>query len=154
VTTYSLRAATIDDIPHIARHREQMFRDMAIPADFDAMAAAATTWLATAIPDRTYRGWLAITPDGMVVAGAGLIVIPWPPGPFSMDPRCGFVFNVYTEPAHRKQGVGRRLMEAIHQWCRGEGIERVVLNASTFGLAMYSEMGYVVSDEPMLRLKL
>ena len=154
MTTYSLRPATIADTPHLVKHREQMFRDMGIPADFDGMTAAATTWLATAIPDGTYRGWVATTPDGAVVAGGGLIVIPWPPGPFSMDPRCGFVFNVYTEPAHRKQGLGRRLMEAMHEWCRGEGIERVVLNASTFGQPMYEAMGYVVADEPMMRIRL
>ena len=152
--TYGIRVATVADTPHFVKHRERMFRDMGIPADFDAMAAAATTWLTTAIPDATYRGWVATTPDGAVVAGGGLIVIPWPPGPFSMDPRCGFVFNVYTEPAHRKQGLGRRLMAAMHEWCRGEGIERVVLNASTFGQPMYTEMGYVVAAEPMMRIRL
>ncbi len=152
--TYGIRVATVADTPHFVKHRERMFRDMGIPADFDAMAAAATTWLATAIPDGAYRGWVATTPDGAVVAGGGLIVIPWPPGPFSMDPRCGFVFNVYTEPAHRKQGLGRRLMAAMHEWCRGEGIERVVLNASTFGQPMYAEMGYVVAAEPMMRIRL
>ena len=151
---YTIRTAAVDDIPHVVRHREQMFRDMAIPAEFNAMAAAATAWLAGAIPDGTYRGWLAETTARAVVAGGGLNVIPWPPGPFSMDPRCGFVFNVYTEPAHRKQGLGRRLMDAMHEWCRGEGIERVVLNASTFGRPMYAAMGYVVADEPMMRIRL
>jgi GNAT superfamily N-acetyltransferase len=152
--TYSLRTATVADIPHVVKHREQMFRDMGVPAEFDAMAAATAAWLAGAIADGTYRGWVAPTPDRAVVAGAGLIVIPWPPGPFSMDPRCGFVFNVYTEPAHRKQGLGRRLMDAIHECCRGEGIERVVLNASTFGQPMYAAMGYVVAEEPMMRIRL
>jgi GNAT superfamily N-acetyltransferase len=151
---YSIRTATLADIPHLVRHREQMFRDMGIPAEFDAMTTATTTWLAGAIPDGTYRGWVVTTPDHTVVAGGGLIVIPWPPGPFSMDPRCGFVFNVYTDREHRKQGLGRRLMEAMHEWCRGKGIERVVLNASTFGQPMYAEMGYVVADEPMMRIRL
>ena len=151
---YTIRTATVDDIPHFVRHREQMFRDMGIPAEFNAMAAAATAWLAGAIPDGTYRGWLAETAGGAVVAGGGLIVIPWPPGPFSMDPRCGFVFNLYTDPAHRRQGLGRRVMDAMHEWCRSQGIERVVLNTSTFGQPMYAAIGYVVTDEPMMRLKL
>ena len=151
---YSIRPAAIDDIPHIVRHREQMFRDMGIPAEFDAMTAATRTWLTRALPDGIYRGWLATATDGTVAAGGGLIVIPWPPGPFSMDPRCGFVFNVYTDPAHRKQGLGRRLMEAMHDWCRGQGIERVALNASTFGRPVYEAMGYAVDHEPMMRLKL
>jgi hypothetical protein len=45
-------------------------------------------------------------------------------------------------------------MEAMHEWCRQEGVERVVLNASTFGQPLYESMGYVVTDEPMMRLRL
>ena len=35
---YQIRAITLADIPHIVHHREQMFRDMGIPAEFEAMA--------------------------------------------------------------------------------------------------------------------
>jgi GNAT superfamily N-acetyltransferase len=151
---YSIRPATIGDIPSIVEHREQMFRDMGIPAEFEDMAAATTLWLQHAIPSHIYRGWVACTESGEVVAGGGLIVIPWPPGPMTTDPRCGFIFNVYTRPAHRKQGLGRRLMDAMHDYCRAEGIGRVVLNASTFGKPLYDAMGYVVAEEPMMRLRL
>lgn len=152
--TYSIRPATIADIPHIVSHREHMFRDMGIPAAFEGMSAATETWLRHALPSKTYRGWMAVSPDGAVAAGGGMIVIPWPPGPMTMDPRCGFIFNVFTEPAHRKQGLARRLMDAIHEWCRSEGIERVVLNASAFGRPLYESMGYVVTGEPMMRMRL
>ena len=152
--TYSLRPATMADIPHLVSQRERMFRDMGSAADFDGMRPAFDLWLRHAIPSKTYLGWLAVAANGEVVAGSGLIVIPWPPGPMSIDPRCGFVFNVYTVPSHRKQGLARRMMEAIHEWCRAEGIERVVLNASSFGRALYESMGYVAADEPMMRLRL
>ena len=152
--SYSIRPATIADMPHIVRHREQMFRDMNIQALFDEMAAAMESWLRHAIPSHTYRGWMAATAHGDIVGGGGLIVIPWPPGPISLDPRCGFVFNVYVDPAHRKQGLARRIMDAMHDHCRTEGIERMVLNASTFGRPLYEEMGYVVTAEPMMRIRL
>ena len=152
--TYSIRQATIADVAHIVSHREQMFRDMGIPARFEDMHAAFDTWLRQAIPAKIYLGWVAVASNGDVAGGSGLIVIPWPPGPMTMDPRCGFVFNVYTEPSHRKHGLARRMMDVMHEWCRAEGIERVVLNASTFGHALYASMGYVVADEPMMRLKL
>jgi GNAT superfamily N-acetyltransferase len=151
---YQIRHVTAADIPQVVAHREQMFRDMGIPADFPAMATATASWLRAAIPAGTYLGWLAVSDAGEVAAGSGLIVIPWPPGPMTMDPRCGFVFNVYTDPAHRKQGLARRLMDTMHDWCRGEGIERVVLNASTFGQPLYEQMGYVVANEPMMRIRL
>lgn len=152
--TYRIRPAIIEDIPHVVAHREQMFRDMNIPADFGAMARATGSWLRTAIPSKTYLGWLAVADDGVVAAGSGLIVIPWPPGPMTMDPRCGFVFNVYTDAAHRQQGLARRLMNTMHDWCRAEGVERIVLNASTFGRPLYEQMGYVVANEPMMRMRL
>jgi GNAT superfamily N-acetyltransferase len=152
--TYSIRQATVADIPHLVSHREQMFRDMDIPAEFDGMRTAFDRWLREAIPSRTYLGWVAVAGNGDVAAGSGLIVIPWPPGPMTMDPRCGFVFNVYTAPAHRRHGLARRMMEAIHAWCRAEGIERVVLNASVFGQPLYETMGYVATVEPMMRMRL
>jgi GNAT superfamily N-acetyltransferase len=151
---YTIRPATLTDIPHIAQQRELMFREMGIPAAFEAMGTAMDNWLRDAIPAKTYQGWVAVSDEGHVVAGGGLVVIPWPPGPISMDPRCGFVFNVYTDPSHRHQGLARRLMDTIHEWCRGEGLERLVLNASTFGQPLYESMGYVATNEPMMRIRL
>lgn len=153
MATYTIRPATINDVFHIVDHRTQMFLEMGIAAEFDNMAAATDRWLRHAIPSKTYLGWVAVAPNGEVAAGGGLIVIPWPPGPITMDPRCGFVFNVYTQPTHRQQGLARRLMEAMHNYCRSEGIERLVLNASVFGKPLYDAMGYVVADEPMMRLR-
>jgi GNAT superfamily N-acetyltransferase len=152
--SYSIRRAALADIPIIVQHRELMFRDMGIPAAFEEMAAAMESWLRQAIAAQTYHGWVAVSRDGHVVAGGGLVVIPWPPGPLSMDPRCGFIFNVYTDPSHRQQGLARRLMDAIHEWCRADGLERLVLNASTFGKPLYEAMGYVVTNEPMMRVRL
>jgi len=154
VTDYLIRPAGLSDIPHIVEHREQMFREMGVAAEFEHMATAMDRWLRHAMPSKTYLGWVAATGAGDIVGGSGLIVIPWPPGPMTMDPRCGFVFNVYTQGGHRKQGLARRLMEAMHDYCRAEGIERVVLNASVFGKPLYDAMGYVVTQEPMMRLAL
>src|ERR1051325_2849040 len=151
---YSIRPATIADIPHVVQHRVGMFREMGIPAEFEDMTAATELWLRHAIPSKTYLGWMAESNAGEVVAGGGLLIIPWPPGPMTMDPRCGFIFNVYTQPSHRKQGLAKRLMDAMHEYCRTEGIERVVLNASVFGKPLYDAMGYVDSEQPMMRLRL
>jgi len=152
--TYGIRIATVDDIPHIVAHREGMFRDMTTPADFAAMATAFARWLSTAMPTGDYRAWLAVTPGGDVVAGAGLVVFAWPPGPLTMDGRCACVFNVYTLPAHRRRGLARRLVEAIHNWSRTQGIERIVLNASRDGRPIYKALGYTEVEQPMMRMNL
>jgi len=116
--SYAIRPATIGDIPHIVGHREQMFRDMGIAAEFGTMAAVTRTWLAGAIPDGTYRGWV-VHRAGTPQAGAGA-------APDGGDARL----------------VSRRRHRAGRAQCR------------TFGQSVYAGMGYVVANEPMMRLKL
>ncbi|MDH4064472.1 MAG: GNAT family N-acetyltransferase [Acidobacteriota bacterium] len=150
---YVIRVATALDVPHIVHHREQMFRDMGTRCDYAAMAEACTRWYREAVPDGAYRGWMA-EHETQVVGGGGLIVMPWSPGPLRFDPRCAFVFNMYVEPPHRGRDLARRLMEAMHAWCRSEGIERMALNASRAGQSVYERLGYAAVAEPMMRLDL
>ncbi len=89
-----------------------------------------------------------------VVGGGGLIVMPWSPGPLRFDPRMAFVYNVYVEPAHRGRELARRLMDAMHAWCRSAGVERLALNATAAGERVYTSLGYAVTPEPMMRLDL
>ena len=84
--------------------------------------------------------------------GGGITIIPWPPGPSYAGDRLAFVYNVYTEPAHRRRGLARLIMETIHAWCRAEGIGSVALNASRDGKPLYESMGYAESTSPMMFL--
>ena len=52
---YTIRPATIADIPHIVQHRELMFREMGIPAEFEDMKVATELWLRHAIPSELTR---------------------------------------------------------------------------------------------------
>ena len=45
-------------------------------------------------------------------------------------------------------------MEAIHDWCRGNGIDCVRLNASRAGQPLYASMGYQVVASPMMQIAL
>lgn len=151
--SYTIRVASAADIPHIVHHREQMFREMGTACDYAAMADACTRWYGEALPTGTYRGWM-VERGGQVVGGGGMIVMPWSPGPSRFDPRMAWVYNVFVEPAHRGHGLGRRLMEAMHAWCRTQGIERLALNATAAGARVYRDLGYTSPDEPMMRLDL
>ena len=147
---YRIRPATIADVDVLVAHRLAMFRDMDVEVDADALAAAFRAWLQTVMPTGAYRAWLVETADGRIVAGGGMTILPWPPGPRSLHDRLGFVYNVYTEKAHRRRGLGRLVMETIHAYCRDAGIASVALNASRDGLPMYEAMGYGVSPAPMM----
>jgi len=147
---YRVRPATIADADALIRHRIGMFRDMEIEFDADALASAFRAWLQKLMPAGTYRSWIVEDANGAAVAGGGMTILPWPPGPRSMHDRLAFVYNVYTEPGHRRRGLGRVVMDAIHAHCRDEGIALVALNASRDGLPMYESMGYAPAAAPMM----
>jgi GNAT superfamily N-acetyltransferase len=147
---YRVRPATLDDADALVHHRIAMFTDMgSSPADVAAAGPMFRKWLSEAMSDETYRAWVVET-GTEVVAGGGMTVLPWPPGPQHPGGHVAFVYNVYTEPAHRGRGLARQVMDAIHDWCRGAGIQSVALNASVFGRPLYESMGYRISESPTM----
>ena len=150
---YFVRPATLADSDVLVHHRIGMFTDMGVSVS-DEMGDAFREWLAEMIPAGTYRAWLLENAQGEVLAGGGLSILPWPPGPRSNEGRLAFVYNVYTEPNHRRQGLAQLIMNTIHAWCREAGIHAVALNASPFGLSLYRAMGYHEAPSPMMFLGL
>ena len=159
---YIVRRATLDDVDTLVSHRIKMFEDMGVlstaGADPERLGAAFKSWLFELMPAGTYVAWVVDAkgengPAG-IVSGGGATLIPWPPGPRYSGSRLAFVYNVYTEPAHRGRGLARRGMDTIHEFCRAEGIGSVALNASTFGQPLYEALGYHVTTSPMMFLSL
>lgn len=147
---YRVRPATLEDVDALVRHRVAMFSEMGSPAEDVAMAGPMfRTWLSEAMPNGTYRAWV-VEARAEIVAGGGMTVLPWPPGPQHPGGYIAFVYNVYTDPPHRNRGLARQVMDSIHDWCRAAGIQSVALNASVFGRALYDSMGYRVSESPTM----
>jgi GNAT superfamily N-acetyltransferase len=152
--SYRVRSATLADVDTLVHHRLGMFTDMGVAFDAGELAATFRAWLSALMPGGTYRAWVVETAAGEIVAGGGLTVLPWPPGPRYASDRLAYVYNVYTEPAHRRRGLARLIMDAIHAWCRDEGITSTALNASADGLPLYEALGYRVSPRPMMFLSI
>jgi len=147
---YRIRAATPADVDALVHHRIAMFREMGTSIEADSVAKAFGDWVTKLLPAGTYRGWVVEGPSGDIVAGGGMTILPWPPGPWYVGGRMAFVYNVYTEPAHRRRGLARMIMDAIHAWCRVEGIGVVGLNASSQAQGLYESMGYHQTPAPMM----
>jgi GNAT superfamily N-acetyltransferase len=148
---YRIRAATLDDLDALVHHRIAMFTDMGVEVDAPALRLAFAAWLRAVMPSGEYRAWLCESPSGDIVAGGGISLLRWPPGPRStaVGP-LAFVYNVYTAPAHRKRGLARSLMETIHAWCAEYGIPALALNTAADARHLYESMGYVEAPSPMM----
>jgi GNAT superfamily N-acetyltransferase len=116
------------------------------------MDVAFAPYVRRALADGSYRGWLAVTSAGRVVAGGGLITHEWPATPRNTDTQHAYILNLYTEPEYRKRGIARCIMNAILDCCRAEGLHSVSLHASEFGRRLYVSMGFEPTNEMRLKL--
>jgi GNAT superfamily N-acetyltransferase len=151
----TIRPATTADAQTIAAHRRAMFYEMGYrhAAALDAMVAAFLPWLRLRLASAEYLAWLALAPDGAIVAGLGLWLMDWPPHMIGPGAPRGNILNVYTEPAFRRQGIARRLMNEALDWCRANGIQAVILHASEDGKKLYEDLGFKPTNEMRIQLE-
>ncbi len=149
-----MRMASVADAELLAVHRRLMLVDNG-SADDEAMHAMLTrflTWVRRRLESGNYRAWI-VEYDGEPVASASL----WMK---EVQPRLGmeidaapYVLNVYTAPEHRQQGLARRMMEAILETCRAEGMPTIDLHTSEFGRHLYESLGFKPTNELRLSLE-
>jgi GNAT superfamily N-acetyltransferase len=151
---YRVRPATLDDVPVLAYQRCAVFVATGAidPAGTPALDAAERRYLTRAMPDGTFVAWL-VEHRGEVVAGGGLQLRTLQPRPGYVhgEPE-GLVVSMWTEPAHRRRGLGRQVLDALLAWCRARGIRRVTLHASTEGRPLYERVGFRPTNEMRLEL--
>ena len=121
---------------------------------YDTLVEAARAYVTQAITDGRYVGWVAErdAESGEIVGGAGLQLRELLPRPNTAREQLvrgpqGLVVNVYTEPAWRRRGVADALMRELLRWCRGNGIESIVLHASGEGRPLYQKLGFTPTNE-------
>jgi ribosomal protein S18 acetylase RimI-like enzyme len=145
---YQTRIATVADAPIIAEQRRHMFVD-AGRADTQTLKNLSTRfepWVKDMIEQGKYIGWL--TSDGdKVIAGAGLMIMDWPPHPLDPGSHRGYLLNVYVDPAYRRKKLGSQLVERALAEARQRNIRVVSLHSTEAGRPMYESNGFRPTDE-------
>jgi GNAT superfamily N-acetyltransferase len=124
---------------------------MGVDVDVPGLDAAFRSWLRATMPAGDYVAWVGEAAPDDIAGGGGISLLRWPPGPRPVPgDRLAFVYNVYTEPAHRKRGLARSLMETIHAWCASQGIHALALNGAADARHLYESLGYVDAPSRMM----
>jgi GNAT superfamily N-acetyltransferase len=115
------RSSTLSssDIEAIVYHRHAVFLDMGYNDEsaLEAMSARFRPWLRQKMEAGEYFAWFAIAPDSSIAAGLGLWLMDWPSHMVAGGQWRGNILNVYTEPAYRRIGMARALMQIALDWC-------------------------------------
>lgn len=157
-----IREAGLGDVRHLVHHRRAMFEDMGqgTAAELDRADERAREYFASALGAGTYKGWLADDLDELddtgkarVVAGGGLVIVPWAGYPGEKHAARVWIVNMYTEPHARRRGLAKKFVNIMTEWCRAEGFGSVSLHASNAGRPVYESMGFASSNEMKLSLR-
>jgi GNAT superfamily N-acetyltransferase len=150
----TIRPATLAgaDIEAIVHHRRAMFHDMGYRDEhaLEVMSARFRLWLRRKMEAGEYLAWFALAPDSSIAGGVGLWLMDWPPHMVAAGEWRGNIVNVYTEPAHRRGGMARALMQFALHWCAANRVEAVILHASPDGRALYESLGFSPTNEMRL----
>ncbi len=71
-----------------------------------------------------------------------------------VDPRVGYIKNVYVAPHLRGRGQAERLLAAAESWLADQGIDKIMLDASVINeraVAFYEKMDYVTERVRMVK---
>ena len=153
-----LRRATVQDVPALVHLRSLMFSSMGSDVgghDAEWRVAAAGWFRDQLTRPRQFAGFVIEHPvDGVVSAALGSCDAR-APGPNDVSGVQGHVFNISTEPAHRRCGYGRACLTELLTWFHTDTDVRVVhLKATPEGAGMYQSAGFREPAFPSMRLLL
>jgi GNAT superfamily N-acetyltransferase len=149
---YTVREAALADAPVLAHQRRLMFDSIAPLPDHDGdfLEAAILRYIVQAMPAGTFKSWV-VECDGVIVAGGGLQLRTLMPRPGYVhgEPE-GLIVSMWTDPEHRRRGLGRLVVDAILAWGRGNSVTRFTLHASDDGRPLYRLYGFLPTNEMRL----
>jgi GNAT superfamily N-acetyltransferase len=121
----------------------------------------AGNWPEVGAEDRAEAQFRELLPDGLATADQRLwsirdgegehVGILWV-GPRPSLPGALWIWDIAVEPEARGRGYGQAALEALHEWAREQGYERVglhVFGANEVARRLYRRVGYLETDVVM-----
>ena len=107
-------------------------------------------------PDGSMAAFVVDAPDAPgTLAACAVGTIEWRlGGPANPSGRVGYVFNVCTDPRHRRRGYSRACLTALLDWYHDRGVRTVDLRTSASAQPLYRSLGFQLTRDPAMRLAL
>ena len=142
---YRIEAATVADIPQLVDLRIGY-----LTADYGQLSDDQIDDLTFEVPNyllyhlgRTLHVFVARDEASDVIAAcAWLLLVEKPPSPRFPHGHTGVLFNVYTVPEHRRQGLARRVMDLLITDATARALDVLELHATEDGYPLYRSLGF------------
>ena len=141
------RKLTADDLDTFIRMRIVQLREEGEKEDLD-LAPALKDYYIRHLTDGTFVSWLAL--DGEKIVGtSGMSFVEKPPYFSCPTGMIGLLSSMYTDPAYRRRGIAKELLGRVVEEARAYGCGCVQITASDMGMLLYSDFGFVKTDNFM-----
>ncbi|MEU9015170.1 GNAT family N-acetyltransferase [Streptomyces sp. NPDC048479] len=149
-----VQQAVEDDVAELVRMRALLFDTLG--GDFFTPSSADDDWrdtLAAVLKEQVAADAVRILvvhgDNGLAACGIGTIEQRLP-GPHLRNGRIGHVIGVVTDPAYRRRGHSRAIMQGLLDWFREREVARVDLYASPDGEPLYRALSFADHPDPSL----
>lgn len=150
------RLATTDDIDLLINLRIEFLNEISGNHEQETeneLRRALEEYFDRGVVDGSYVCWLAFDHD--VIAGVGAMAIWSKPGNYKCpNGKVGYVMNMYTPPAHRRQGICSELLRKLIATARERDITMLEMHATIDGEPVYRKQHFTEPKSPFLELSL
>ena len=93
------------------------------------------------LADGTFVSWLAMN-GNKIIGTSGMSFVEKPPYFGCPTGRLGLLSSMYTDPAYRRMGIAKELLNRVVEEARSFGCGAVHITASDMGVKLYTAYGF------------
>ena len=141
----SIRQADISELSVLLRWRMEVLHAVfGLPEaePLTALRAANEEYYHSALADGSHIACFAEQNDEIIGCG-GVCLSREMPSPDNPTGRCAYLMNIYTRPAFRGAGAGRRIVAWLVEKARAAGITKIYLESTDGAKGLYEGLGFV-----------
>ena len=145
----TIREINLGDVGIITRMRIQMLdevTDQPLPKGLDS---SVHHFILKHMMDNTCLGVVA-EQDGEVIADAVIYLFETMPDEINVRGLTAMLYNVYTLPQYRGQGIMARMLPEVIRLAKDAGAVELKMTAEKKAIPLYERMGFQLSDNSMI----
>ena len=120
--------------------RINQLREEGAQEDFD-LKPALRDYYDRHMSDGTFVSWIA-TENNSIIGTSGMSIVEKPPYFGCPSGKIGLLSSMYTNPAYRRKGIAKELLDRVVDEARQKGCGTVQITASDMGVKLYTAYGF------------
>lgn len=144
----TIREINLGDVGIITRMRIQMLDEVTEEPLPEGLDSSVHHFILKHMMDETCLGVVA-EQDGQVIADAVIYLFETMPDEVNVTGMTAMLYNVYTLPQFRGQGIMARMLPEVIRLAQEAGAVELKMTAEKKAIPLYERMGFQLSDNTM-----